>query len=183
MMSILPQALVAAATRALTSSLRPMLQGCAMTVRPCFASSARVASQASALRLEITTLAPALPSSSAIDLPMPRVEPVTTATWPVRSNSEGTAMAGLLWARGPKSSPFDSQFDSWLTAASRRGPEAGSRYANSACLLHPLFQYVKHNMTKLTEGGGCQTIAMRNKFRCLQFRSASSNRALPGIPA
>src|SRR5471032_306216 len=152
MMSILPHALVAAATRALTSSLRPMLQGCAMTVRPCCASSARVASQASDLRLEITTLAPALPSSSAIDLPMPRVEPVTTATWPVRSNSEGTAMAVLLWARGLRVANF---------------------YANSACLLHPLFQYVKHNMTKLTEGGGCQTIAMRNKFRCLKFRSAS----------
>src|SRR5260370_29841665 len=42
--------------------------------------------QASALRLEITTLAPSLASSSAEDRPMPRLEPVMTATLPVRSN-------------------------------------------------------------------------------------------------
>jgi hypothetical protein len=40
---------------------------------------------ASALRLEITTLAPSCASSSAEARPMPRLEPVTTATWPVRS--------------------------------------------------------------------------------------------------
>src|SRR5690606_23154461 len=45
-------------------------------------------SQASALRLEITTRAPARANSSAMDLPMPLVEPVMTATLPVRSKRE-----------------------------------------------------------------------------------------------
>ena len=44
------------------------------------------ATQASALRLEITTLAPSFAISSAEERPMPRLEPVTTATRPVRSN-------------------------------------------------------------------------------------------------
>jgi hypothetical protein len=38
------------------------------------------------LRLEITTLAPSFASSSAEARPMPRLEPVMTATRPVRSN-------------------------------------------------------------------------------------------------
>jgi hypothetical protein len=38
------------------------------------------------LRLEITTLAPSFASSSAEERPMPRLEPVMTATWPERSN-------------------------------------------------------------------------------------------------
>ena len=42
--------------------------------------------QASALREEITTLAPSFASNSAEERPMPRLEPVTTATVPVRSN-------------------------------------------------------------------------------------------------
>src|ERR1700749_3842501 len=50
--------------------------------------------QASALRLEITTLAPSLASSSAEERPMPRLEPVTTATFPVRSNG-GVFIAGF----------------------------------------------------------------------------------------
>jgi hypothetical protein len=41
------------------------------------------------LRLEMLTFAPARPSSSAIDFPMPRVEPVTSATFPCKSNNEG----------------------------------------------------------------------------------------------
>ena len=51
---------------------------------PLPARSARASSQASALRLHRATLAPARPSSSAIDLPMPRVAPVTSATLPLR---------------------------------------------------------------------------------------------------
>jgi hypothetical protein len=43
-------------------------------------------SQASDLRLEITTLAPAFAISSAMDLPMPLVEPVISATLPVKLN-------------------------------------------------------------------------------------------------
>ena len=43
-------------------------------------SSAVTASQASALRLETTTRAPARQKPAAIAFPMPLVEPVTTAT-------------------------------------------------------------------------------------------------------
>src|SRR5579872_2409628 len=50
--------------------------------------------QASALREEITTLAPSFASSSAEARPMPRLEPVMTATWPVRSN--GVVFTALL---------------------------------------------------------------------------------------
>ena len=42
-------------------------------------------SQASALRLETTTLAPCAAIVSAMERPMPRLDPVMTATWPVRS--------------------------------------------------------------------------------------------------
>src|SRR6516164_1513330 len=59
-----------------------------MSIRPHFfcVASTSVCSQASAFLLEIDTFAPARASSSAIDLPMPRVEPVTRATFPLRSN-------------------------------------------------------------------------------------------------
>src|SRR5215467_8644742 len=43
--------------------------------------------QASALRLDTTTRAPCSARRSAIALPMPLVEPVTSATFPVRSKS------------------------------------------------------------------------------------------------
>src|SRR5258705_7186820 len=44
-------------------------------------------SQASGLRLDTTTLAPCSARRSTIALPMPLVEPVTRATFPVRSKS------------------------------------------------------------------------------------------------
>src|SRR5215469_6052186 len=52
--------------------------------------------QASALRLEITTLAPSRASSSAEARPMPRLEPVMTATWPERSNGVFFIVVGSL---------------------------------------------------------------------------------------
>src|SRR4029078_917729 len=48
---------------------------------------------ASALRLETTTRAPCSARRSAIALPMPFVEPVTSATFPARSNR----VIGLLY--------------------------------------------------------------------------------------
>ena len=87
-MSTRPQLATVLSTSACSSSLRDTLQGWAITSKPCFSNSARTASQASALRLETTTLQPARASSSAMDLPMPRVEPVTIATRPFKSNNE-----------------------------------------------------------------------------------------------
>jgi hypothetical protein len=58
---------------------------------PALRISAAASSQAGALRDETTTLAPDSARCMAIDLPMPLLEPVTTATLPVRSKS-GDAM-------------------------------------------------------------------------------------------
>src|SRR5512136_939183 len=63
-----------------------MLQGMTMASPPDALMPSATSLQASALREEITTLAPSLASNSAEERPMPRLEPVTTATVPVRSN-------------------------------------------------------------------------------------------------
>src|SRR5271165_459959 len=57
------------------------------TSSPSCLNFAATSSHLSALRLEITTLAPACPSASAIANPIPLVEPVTIATLPVKSNN------------------------------------------------------------------------------------------------
>src|SRR2546430_12573731 len=63
-----------------------MLQGMTWASPPAFLMPSATSWQASALRLEITTFAPSLASSSAEERPMPRLEPVMMATLPVRSN-------------------------------------------------------------------------------------------------
>src|SRR5437667_9439849 len=63
-----------------------MLQGMTCASPPALTMPSATSLQASALREEITTLAPSLASSSAEERPMPRLEPVMTATLPVRSN-------------------------------------------------------------------------------------------------
>ena len=63
-----------------------MLQGMTMASPPAALMPSATSLQASALREETTTLAPNLASSSAEERPMPRLEPVTIATFPVRSN-------------------------------------------------------------------------------------------------
>src|SRR5690554_417529 len=59
----------------------------AMASKPWARISLATCSQASALRLEITTRAPQRAISSAMARPMPLVEPVITATFPVISNN------------------------------------------------------------------------------------------------
>src|SRR6476619_2931885 len=63
-----------------------MLQAITCASPPALLMVSATCWQASALRLEITTLAPSFASSSAEERPMPRLEPVTTATVPERSN-------------------------------------------------------------------------------------------------
>src|SRR4029079_11602474 len=63
-----------------------MLQGMTWASPPLFLMPSATSWQASALRREITTLAPSFASSSADERPMPRLEPVMTATLPGRSN-------------------------------------------------------------------------------------------------
>src|SRR5436305_12685817 len=55
-------------------------------------------SHASALRLDTTTLAPCSARRRTIASPMPLVEPVTSATFPVRSNSSIPAPAFTIAA-------------------------------------------------------------------------------------
>src|ERR1700719_3840072 len=62
---------------------------------PCWRMSRATASQASALRLEITTLAPSRAIASAQDRPMPRLEPVTIATLPSRPKGDFDAAASV----------------------------------------------------------------------------------------
>src|SRR5579875_1934324 len=64
-----------------------MLQGITQASPPRSAIARATASHASGLRLETTTRAPCWARRSAIARPMPRLDPVTTATLPVRSNS------------------------------------------------------------------------------------------------
>src|SRR5688572_26361139 len=84
---------------------------------------AATASQASCLRLEITTLAPCAASASAIAFPMPLVEPVTTATLPCRSNRSFTP-SSLSRARSIAVSPADARpGDDRCAPRARSGPD------------------------------------------------------------
>src|SRR5258705_9186503 len=65
-----------------------MLHAMGVASPPSLLIAAATSVHLSALRLEITTFAPARAIASAIARPMPLVEPVITATFPVRSNSE-----------------------------------------------------------------------------------------------
>src|ERR1051326_1872193 len=68
-----------------------------MALPPALVIPAATSSQGPALRLEITTLAPASAICSAIARPMPREDPVTIAVLPVRSNSSMSASAERWW--------------------------------------------------------------------------------------
>src|SRR5258708_33054406 len=63
-----------------------MVRGVTWAAPRAWGMPAATASQASALRVETTTLAGSFASNSAEERPMPRLEPVMTATLPVRSN-------------------------------------------------------------------------------------------------
>src|SRR5574343_495410 len=87
-MSMGPQAERVWSTSACSCSLLEMLAAIAMACPPAARISSTTFSQASSLRLETTTLAPALASWWAMDRPMPRLEPVTIATLSFRSNRD-----------------------------------------------------------------------------------------------
>src|SRR3954466_15663956 len=73
-----------------------MLQGMTWASPPLFLMPSATSWQASALRLEITTFAPSLASSSAEERPIPRLEAGMTATFPVRSNGVFFIVVGSL---------------------------------------------------------------------------------------
>src|SRR2546427_1437691 len=64
-----------------------MWQGMAVASNPSPLMALATSSHLSAFRLEMTTFAPARASASAIERPMPFVEPVTIATLSLRLNS------------------------------------------------------------------------------------------------
>ena len=88
MMSMPPHSAVVWSTSFCSSSLRAIWQGITAASPPLARMPAATASHTSALRLEITTLAPCSAMRSAMARPIPLLEPVTTATLPVRSNSD-----------------------------------------------------------------------------------------------
>src|ERR1044072_5158437 len=90
-MSTPPYCCTVLTTSASTSFLREMLHGITVASPPSFLMLAATSSQASALRLELTTLARSDAHHSAIARPMPRLEPVMIAT--LLSSRNGEAMA------------------------------------------------------------------------------------------
>src|SRR3954447_12736265 len=85
-----PRRAVLSSTRRFRSSFDEMLAGIAIAApAPCARSiSATTSAQAGALRDETTTRAPASAMRRAIARPMPRDEPVITATLPCSENSD-----------------------------------------------------------------------------------------------
>src|SRR5258708_9922054 len=90
-MSMRPQVRGGPGTSASASLLRGVLQAMRQAWLPCWRMPCATASQASALRLDITTLAPSRAIASALARPMPRLEPVTIATLPSRVNGDPVA--------------------------------------------------------------------------------------------
>src|SRR6185295_14367551 len=78
-----------------------MLQGMTVASPPAALMPSATSLQASAFRDEITTLAPSFARSSADERPMPRLEPVTTATFPVRSNGVFFIVVASMLQRPP----------------------------------------------------------------------------------
>jgi hypothetical protein len=78
-----------------------MLQGITTASPPLCLIPFATGSQASALRLETTTRAPICARVSAIDRPMPRLDPVTMAALPVRSKGVVMRAPALPWPAAP----------------------------------------------------------------------------------
>src|SRR6478736_1844842 len=97
-----------------------MLQGMTMASPPAALMPSATSWQASALREETTTLAPSFASSSADERPIPRLEPVTTATLPVRSNGVFFTGASFRHSGTMRSiEPGISRFRVWSFGPSR----------------------------------------------------------------
>src|SRR5579871_4010537 len=92
-----------------------MLQGTgSATAAPCFlliVSATR--SHASAFRLETTTFAPCSASRRTMASPMPRVDPVTKATFPVRSNRLIASLAMRMGKRSLRQRRVDRCNELW----------------------------------------------------------------------
>src|SRR5579875_1596892 len=86
-MSMPPQRAIVPSTKARNWSLCTMSQGITAAAPPRAAIASATSAQAGALRLDTTTFAPCSANRSAMARPMPREAPVTTAIFPVRSNS------------------------------------------------------------------------------------------------
>src|SRR5882757_9362046 len=89
-----PNSARAASTRRSRSALAPTLAGTEIARPPLRAlMCSHTWSQASCLRDETTTFAPCEARASAIDLPIPREDPVTMALFPRRSKLDDMALS------------------------------------------------------------------------------------------
>src|ERR1700726_1955833 len=151
-----------------------MLQGMTWASPPALRMPCATSSQASALRLEITTLAPSFASNSAEARPMPRLEPVMTATLLVRSNGVDFTFVSLLVIPGraqrepgiqkllSRDSGFDASHRPGMTGyiywSFRDGPKDQTRN-----LEIPGSRYARPGMTaNRDEIGGKVTILQEN---------------------
>ena len=96
--SIRPHSASVRSTSACSSSLRPILQATTSASPPRSRMPAATASHASAFRLLTTTRAPCSAMRSAMARPIPLLDPVMTATWPVRSNKRRHVRPPSLFA-------------------------------------------------------------------------------------
>ena len=120
--SICPSCARVSSTNISSAVLSEILQGITMAFpgNPIEFISSAVASQTSAFRLEITTLAPCCAIAAAMDLPIPFDEPVIMAFLPVKSN--------IVYS---PSNYFPFQFGN-LFSANATGPSMKSSLLNNS---------------------------------------------------
>ena len=84
--SIRPHVASVRSTSPCSAALSEMFAACAIAVPPLAVMASATTAHASALRLEITTLAPDSAMRSAMARPIPREDPVISATFPCSEN-------------------------------------------------------------------------------------------------
>src|SRR5271165_355897 len=136
MTSIAPQCAMVPSTSACNCSLCATWHGMAMASPPLSRIPLATVSHTSPLRLEITTLAPCSAMRSAMARPIPFVDPVTTATFPVRSNSDDMSLplAALLALLPPSMVGAE---ETSIGPAMPARENAVYRHADLARLLNP----------------------------------------------
>src|SRR5262249_39154269 len=118
-----------------SSSLRAMWHGITAASPPFARIPDATSSHTSALRLEITTFAPCSAILSAIARPMPLLEPVTTATLPVKSNCDDIPRP-LLHSYRSVCSPFGNVNRAWHGSETNLGLSARRPHAPAASGQH-----------------------------------------------
>src|SRR5262250_551425 len=124
MMSTRPISFAVRSTRPLTASSWRTSTASQKERRPSFLISSTTGSRFSFLRLQITTSAPALANSTAMERPIPTPPPVTMATFFSRENGDAAMMPP---ARDPLSPRGRGQGEGWVHEPRGLYPSPGRR--------------------------------------------------------